>query len=164
MKSKEHIAREIITGNRYLSLATTDKQTPWCSPLAYVVEADYSLIYYSAVNSVHSQNIAQDPFIAAAIFDSHAASDTADGIQLSGIVETVKEPDLKAVMNLYFEKSFPDVAVRIKWLRPVADFMGLAPQRFYRIKPQRMFKLDPNSLKIDRRLEIDLGLLKKLPI
>jgi len=156
-------ARAIIRNNRYFSLATSNGGKPWVAPIAYAVDDAYNFYYYSAVNSVHSQQIRANPLVAVAIFDSTAPSDTADGLQLVGHVSEVPADHLPQIMDLYFKQSFPDETVRLRWLRPTEDFMGSAVQRFYRLIPTQIFKPDPTSLKVDIRLPIDLDELRRIP-
>lgn len=155
--------RRIILSNRYLTMATTDGKNPWIAPLAYAVEPNYSFIYYSAVDSLHSKHIAKNPIVACAIFDSHASSDDADGIQFSGVVSEVKPQELEVIMKLYFEQSFPDENIRKRWMRPADDFKAKAIQRFYRIKSKEIYTLDLTNPKVDRRVLVDLNELEKVP-
>lgn len=137
-------------------MATSDGITPWVAPLAYVVEPNYSFIYYSAVEARHSQHIKKTPSVACAIFDSRASSDKADGVQFSATVSELLPNELGSAMALYFEQSFPDPNIRQRWIRPTEDFMGASAQRFYRITPKDIFTLDLTSQKIDRRIQVNL--------
>lgn len=150
------LAANLLRANRYLTLATAGRSGPWASPLAFTVEPDFSLVFYSAVESIHCKNLSKDDRVSGAIFDSTSGSDDADGLQFSGRGAEVREKDIDGVMQRYFEMSFPDSSVRQRWLRPREDFLGKAPQRFYRISISDLFKLDPNSSKVDRRLELDV--------
>lgn len=157
-------AHRIILTNRYLTMATCAGREPWIAPLAYVVEPSYSFIYYSAVNSRHGTHTQDNPHVACAIFNSAASSDDADGLQFSGKVQEVSIDELNAVLNFYFEQSFPDQEARKRWIRPPEDFMGSAIQRFYRITPVEMFTIDLTSIKVDKRVPVDLASLRRQPI
>jgi uncharacterized protein YhbP (UPF0306 family) len=148
-------ARHIIDGNRYVSLATTDGGNAWIAPLAYAVEPGYALVYYSALASRHQQHISQNPIVAGAIFDSTAASDDVDGLQFTARVSEVIPEELPSVMAHYFSHSFPDPVIRRRWERPITDFMGTQPQRFYRIALLDVFVIDLTETKIDRRVSVD---------
>jgi uncharacterized protein YhbP (UPF0306 family) len=158
------IARSIIKANRYLTLACGSDDDIWISPLAYAVEPDYCFLFYSATDSLHARLIRRNSKVAVAIFDSREPSDTADGIQFSATVEEVKTDELARVIDLYFRQSFPNPETRSRWIRPEEDFVDKAIQRFYRIRPVSMFKPDPASPKVDRRIEIDLDKLRSLPL
>jgi nitroimidazol reductase NimA-like FMN-containing flavoprotein (pyridoxamine 5'-phosphate oxidase superfamily) len=160
--SNESVAANILASNRYLTLATVSDDRPWASPLAYTIEPDLSLIFYSARDSRHCKNLSQNPHVSGAIFDSREPSDTADGIQFVGTVEEVSDDDLADVMGRYFRLSFPEPEIRSRWNRPVSDFQGPAPQRFYRIKIGHIYKPDPTSTLVDRRVEIDFNAVRAL--
>lgn len=129
----EERALAIITGNRYLTLATSDANGPWVCPLAYVWLPDNSLVFYSAVMARHSEAISINPHIAGAIYDSQVSSDDADGVQFSGLCTEVPPEELDRVILTYFNISFPDPEIQARWTRPKTDFISPAPQRFYRI-------------------------------
>lgn len=159
----ERAAADTILANRYLTMATADADgSPWAAPLAYVVDDSGDLVYYSAMDAHHSRDIAARPVVACAIFDSSRLSDEADGVQLVGEVSEVGESELPVVMRLYFERSFPDAMVRARWSRPVSDFAGDSPQRFYRICITEAYRPDPSSAKVDRRVQLDVETLRSL--
>ncbi|HEX8622803.1 MAG TPA: pyridoxamine 5'-phosphate oxidase family protein [Allosphingosinicella sp.] len=160
--SNESAAANILKSNRYLTLATVGSDGPWASPLAYTIEPDSSLVFYSARDSRHCENISHNPQVSGAVFDSREPSDTADGVQFVGTVEEVSDADLARVMERYFRLSFPDPEVRARWNRPEGDFKGQAPQRYYRIKIDRIYKPDPTSTLVDRRVEIDFNTVHAL--
>ena len=162
MSPNEKVAK-ILASNRYLTLATSGwSGKSWASPLAYTIEPDFSLLFYSARNSIHSTNISKRSRVAGAIFDSTEPSDTVDGLQFLGRAAEFSgnSAELSAAMDRYFRQSFPDAAVRAKWVRPVSDFEGRAPQRFYRIELADLFTIDPASTKVDRRLRLDVRSVK----
>lgn len=144
-------------------MATTDKETVWIAPLAYCVEDDYCFIYYSSKESRHSKHIKENNIVACSIYNSALPSDEVDGIQFSGKVEKVSGLDLVKVVPEYFLQSFPLEAIRKKWSRPTEDFRGLATQRFYRITPLQMFTIDLENTKEDKRIEVDLTILREKP-
>lgn len=155
-------AYKIIRANRYLTLATCLDGLPWAAPLAYVLDCDLRFYWYSAVESRHSHHIAGNPAVAAAIFDSTLPSDAVDGVQLSGLAEPLDGPGMEAVFDLYWTQSFPDSADRARWIRPKETFLGEGPLRFYRLTPKSVFKLDLDTTKVDRRIEVDLNELQRV--
>jgi len=160
--SNDVAAANILKSNRYLTLATLGPQGPWASPLAYTIEPDFTLIFYSAQESLHCCNISEDPRVSGTVFDSREPSDTADGIQFTGRAGVVDEAVLEAVMDRYFQLSFPEPEVRSRWQRPSTDFVGAAPQRFYRIHIERIYKPDPTSSLVDRRVELSVENVRAL--
>lgn len=146
----------IIQGNRYLTLATANKKgEAWASPLAYAFDEVKNIFYfYSAYQSRHCQNIKHNPYASICIFNSTFSSTEAEGLQFDVIVEEVKSNLLENVLDYYFTYSFPDKIERKKWLRPIEDFTGEAPQRFYQIQPLNMF-INAHEDGIDFRKEIE---------
>jgi len=155
-------AANILSSNRYLTLATSGAEGSWASPLAYTIEPDLSLIFFSSLDSVHARNIVEDRRVSGAIFDSHQPSDTADGIQFRGTASTIMGADLHLIMERYFQLSFPDPEIRTKWQRPVKDFEEDSMQRFFRIEMEGLYKLDPESTAVDKRLALSISLLRQL--
>ncbi|RPJ78305.1 MAG: hypothetical protein EHM20_04220 [Alphaproteobacteria bacterium] len=156
-------AREIIAKNRYLTLATSFHDIPWSAPVAYVVDDDYNFYFYSEMDSIHCTHLRQNLLVAFAIFDSTAESDVADGLQIAGKGNEVERHSLARVTDLYWRQSFVSETVRKRWMRPDEDFHYPANKRFYRIVPNRIYKLDQLSHLIDQRIEIALRDLIKYP-
>lgn len=149
-------ARKIISANRYMTLATSSDGSPWAAPVAYVIDSEFNFYWYSESQARHSQHIAQSATVAVAIFDSTAPSDEVDGLQIEGVASEVPEQDLERIMNLYYERSFPDPEVRARWQKVKSDFMGDSSQRFYRFTPMKSFKCDLDNTSVDRRVEVSL--------
>lgn len=156
-------ARQIIASNRYMTLATCRNNLVWIAPVAYAVDESYNFYWYSTIDATHSQQIAYNPDVAIAIFNSTEPSETADGLQLSGIAAVVEDNELLQVMNMYWLQQFPDPDARATWIRPIEDFSGNAIQRFFKFTPLEVYKLDTEILEVDRRLPINLDKLRQHP-
>lgn len=159
--SYEEIAVRIISSNRYMTLATTDTTAAWASAVAYAVDSQVSFYWYSATDARHSTNIAAQPLISAAIFNSTEPSSIVQGVQMLGSAEIV-EDGLREVMDMYFQYSFPDPKERAVWDRPTDDFLGDAMQRFYRFSPHEMYTIDEDVTKVDRRAVVDVSRVQEL--
>lgn len=63
---------ELVTGvieeNRYLTLATTDGETPWAAPLEYIRDDDGTFYFFSTESSRHARHIEANETVAVAIF------------------------------------------------------------------------------------------------
>lgn len=156
--------RSIITDNRYLTLGACLDDEVWVAPLAYYVEPDYSFVYYSSKESKHSKFIEKNNVVSCSIFNSSLPSDDVDGMQFVGEVSQVPSNELVEVVPKYFLQSFPLEKIRAAWQQPISNFKGLAIKRFYRIKPTRIFTIDLDTTEVDRRVEVDLSLLKSTPM
>ena len=167
MATMEELAqrvRSVIYNNRYLTMATSNGDEVWIAPLAYYVEPNYTFVYYSSREAKHSKHIEENPIVACAIYNSCLPSDEVDGIQFLGKVSLIPSRELLKIVPAYFKQSFPDHNVRMRWQQPVSEFRGLAVKRFYRIEPLNMFTIDLESIKVDRRVEVDLTVLRRIPI
>jgi uncharacterized protein YhbP (UPF0306 family) len=107
MDSNTEAAVVIIRANRYLTLATGLDESVWAAPLAYVVDENLRFYWYSALEARHSQHIASNPSVAAAIFNSTVSSESADGVQLEGVAALVPAEDLDQIEDLPVYKSLP---------------------------------------------------------
>ena len=119
-------------------------------------EAYNAFYFYSNKNAKHSKHISINPQVAITIFDSTASSDDASGLQIKATVSEVKVYELPAIMDVYFEKSFPDEIERKKWERPIEAFTNLAPHRFYKLTPSHAYINDVDENMIDYRKEVTL--------
>lgn len=142
----DNIAREIIRSNCYLTLSTTDGESPWAAPLFYAVDNNYTFYFISQLNSLHSQHISKNPAVAFAIFDSHQKEGTGNGVQGSGKVYRLEDEKLPEAFKWY-HTTFVE-------MKP-ESFKGSAPYRFFKIVPDHFYVLDPEA-KVDKRVEVSL--------
>jgi len=158
-------ARQIISENHFLSLATCSGNKVWAAAIAYVVDEDYNFYFYSALDSLHMQHIKKHPEVAFTIFSSDKIPDEADGLQIAGIAGQVEKELLPRVVNFYYHQSFPNPEARAKWQTSYEHFLEnkFPFQRFFCIVPQEIYKLDSSILEVDRRLDINIAELKKEP-
>ena len=162
MQDRARKSLSIIKSNRYMVLSTCKDTSPWVAPLAYAFDTDLRFYWYSATHSRHSEQIAANGKVAVAIFDSRLESDEVDGLQMEGRAFEVEEANVASVSKLYWDQSFPDAKLRARWMRALTDFIPPAIQRFYCFEPQRIWKVDPRSLKIDKRLEVPLSEIRQI--
>ena len=102
-------ARHVIETNNYVTVATTDNEgNPWAAPVFFAYDKDYNLYFLSAVDSRHAENLAQNPNIAAVIFDSTSPVGQSDGVQLEGKVIPVERKAVAKVINIYCKRLFPN--------------------------------------------------------
>ncbi|MEV4019513.1 pyridoxamine 5'-phosphate oxidase family protein [Nonomuraea angiospora] len=75
----------LLTDNRYLVLATADRQgRPWAAPVFFAARDEDRLFWVSAPDSRHSRNIAERPDVAITVFDSHAPTGGAEALLPGG--------------------------------------------------------------------------------
>jgi len=156
-------SRKIITENRYLTLATAADNEPWVAGLAYAVDKDYNFFFYSAKTSKHGMHIEKNPKVAFSIFNSTLPSEEVDGLQIEATACEVGLLELPHVIQIYYQQSFPDEAIRAVWQQPIEAFKGLAVKRFYKLVPTHVYKLDLSIIEVDLRFEVNLDELRKVP-
>ena len=84
-KSDGERARQLIANNKYMVVATTDKELkPWAAPVFYVHDKKYNFFFLSAADSRHGENISENRNISIVIFDSSQPIGSYDGVQMEG--------------------------------------------------------------------------------
>jgi uncharacterized protein YhbP (UPF0306 family) len=105
------------------------------------------LYFASQPTSVHGQQIAKNPQIALAIFDSHQKEGTGVGLQIGGVCKKLEtRSEIVSALKYYqtdFFKVSPD------------KFLGKSHYRLYKIVPANCYLNDPR-VKVDRRVKVDL--------
>lgn len=158
------MAGEIIKSNRFLSLATSNKEgNVWCTPLSYCFDEDCNFYFTTTLDSKHIENIRDNPYVAFSIFDSTRRVSDIDGLQVAGIVGEVERGKLPEVVDKYYKYVFPDSNERAEWAAPCEYFTQneYPIYRFFQIMPINVQKRDTENLDVDRTVEINIELLKK---
>lgn len=142
------IARKIISGNIYMTIATTDKKgNVWAAPLFYAIDHEFNFYFISQLNTLHIQHIMENSTVAFAIFDSQQKEGTGNGVQGSGKVHLLDDSQLSEAFKWY-KTTFIE-------MKP-ESFMGNAPYRFFRLVPEHFYIQDPDA-RVDKRIEIFLN-------
>jgi uncharacterized protein YhbP (UPF0306 family) len=142
-------ARQIISENRYLTLATSDGASPWAAPVAYVVDGSYDFYWASLHDATHSRHLESGTSAAIAIFDSRATYEEVDGLQARGVASEVAADEAEQIRRLYLER-YP-----MYENMPLA-VLGLGRFRFYRFHPTALYVLDDHPDGGDARLGVDI--------
>jgi hypothetical protein len=155
------IARAIIDANRYMTLATADREgRPWASPVFYAA-ADYTEFYWiSAPEATHSQNLARRPQTSIVIFDSRAPEGAGQAVYMSALAEQVAARDLDRGLAVY-----PGPAERAGAPLAAEHVQAPAPYRLYRATVSGHSVLCPrdtgpcalHGLAFDHRTPVRLG-------
>ena len=137
----------VITGNRYLSLATSDDGRPWVAPLEYMHDERFRLYFLSTTGSRHARDIEANPEVAVAIFDHEQPGDYAPDltVDLAGV-------QIEARARRLAPEDHPEaVAAAIEALRP-----PIPPYAAFEIEPIRFFL--PRVVDgVNERVEIEMG-------
>lgn len=158
------MAKEIIIGNRFLSLATCNEQGEvWSTPLSYSIDENYNFYITTATDSLHINHIKENPYVAFSIFDSTRRVSNIDGLQIKGIMGEVERDKLPDIVKQYYLQVFPDLEERIEWETPWEHFVEdeFPVYRFFQIVPIEIYKRDTSTDEVDRRVSIDINQLIK---
>jgi hypothetical protein len=94
----DELARQVIDGNQYLTLGTTDPDgRPRLSPVYYTPARYTELYWVSAPDAQHSRNLAARPAVQIVIFDSTAPVGQGEAVYLDTTATEVPAADLDAV-------------------------------------------------------------------
>lgn len=154
-------ARQLLTSQKYLSLAVVDGRGPWCANINYVIAGNEfeRLAFYSSEESRHIKALSASGTVAGTIFATDGAGNVADGMQFTGSVSEVPVDALAAVHETYYVENFPDIAARREWMIPIERFAPPYEQRFFHLDLGEVWMIDLNGWeldKIDRRLPVAL--------
>ena len=120
------IVRTIVEDSTYLTLATSDGNSPWCAPVQYVSDDDLNLYFVSLPESRHMTHVKQNPSVAVAIFDSQQPPFTSRGVQIEGTADAYSETD-----NPFARIGGFDWPENLQDLVPGYVAVRVTPVRFY---------------------------------
>lgn len=150
------LARDIITNNEYLTLATTDEAgNPWTCILAYAYDENYSFYFVSLPTAQHSQHITRNSNVSFTIFDSHQDFGKGVGLQGTGVVTEVKNEEFEKVSSVYFSRQYPYGNILNEFMEGLQKLLKSGVYRFYKLTPKQVWINDPNA-DTDRRVEVSL--------
>lgn len=125
----QELVREVITDNRYLTLATTDGEEPWVAPIEYLHDEQFTFYFFSTDDSRHSRHIEQNPTVAIAIFDTTQPEYSADlSVSLRGV-------QIRAAARRLSSEEYPEaVSAAIDALE-----LPMPPYSVYQIVPSAVY-------------------------
>ena len=90
------VARSVIDANRYMALGTADeKGHPWVTPVWFASEDYRNFHWVSSPDAKHSRNLAAEPRVAIAIFDSSVPVGGAQAVYMKGVAEELTGAELE---------------------------------------------------------------------
>jgi nitroimidazol reductase NimA-like FMN-containing flavoprotein (pyridoxamine 5'-phosphate oxidase superfamily) len=111
----EAMAKRIIDGNRYMTIATTGSDgRPWITPVYFSPDGYRDMYWISSPEAQHSMNIAQRPDVSILVFDSQVPIGGAEAVYMRATAHELSQPtdqECAAAFRARFEgvKSFrPD--------------------------------------------------------
>ncbi len=83
----EQVVREYIDKTVHMSLATVKAAKPWVCEVHFAYDEELNLYYRSLKTRRHSQEIADNPYVAGNIIDKYALGDAVVGLYFDGTAE-----------------------------------------------------------------------------
>jgi hypothetical protein len=101
------MAKAIIDGNSYMTLATADAAgVPWASPVWYAPASYREYFWVSRPGARHSQNVAVRPQVGIVIFDSTVPISTGRAVYMAALAEQVTDDnEIRRGMSVFSERS-----------------------------------------------------------
>jgi hypothetical protein len=134
------VARSVIDANRYMVLGTADEQGhPWVTPVWFASEDYRSFHWVSSPDAKHSRNLAAEPRVAIAIFDSSVPVGGAQAVYMKGVAGELTGDELERGVEVF------DRVSRLDHSRAYAldDVRGSALIRLYRVTVSEHWVLIP---------------------
>lgn len=161
--TNEAVAKQIIDNNTYMTLATSVDDNPWACALFMGVDERYHLYFVSNIRARHVQNVLQNQRVSVTVFDSHAISGEANGVQLTGSCNRLIGGKIQRGIDAIYTKRYPDPAERAQHNLTVKEFSrpdtNPTARHIYEITPQHVYVLDKQTGE-DTRIEVDFSRLR----
>ena len=140
------IIKQHLSDRHAMQLATVASGKPWICTVYYLADEDFNLYWASLPSRRHSQEIANDPSVAAAIVCHSEKGKPVAGLQIEGTASLLDSPDaIRPIAELYAAKFDRDQA----W---VNDFSRLRTEhRLYRLRPDNYVLFDEVNFKANPR-------------
>jgi hypothetical protein len=149
--------REVFRHNLFCVIATASLTgEPWLSPVFFNYSPDYTLVWESAHDALHSQNIRINPLIAIFIKDT---STTAPGTDLYMEAIAQEVPSRRLAEALYTWETGPH-GHSDRSHREISDYDPAKPLRLYEAHIQHLYVLSETVVqdyRVDARVELDMA-------
>ena len=150
MQVKE-LVKQYLDQIKIMQLATSVNNQPWVITVHYYSDEDSNLYWISTLARKHSQDIEQNPKVAATILVHENTPDEnyVIGVSAEGTAELIREKVVEGVVQGYARKHGKDSD-----MSDIAS--GKNPHKFYRLKPSRIVLFDNKNFPNDPRQELIL--------
>ena len=149
--AREALAKAIVDGNSYLTLATADAAgAPWATPVWYAPASYREYFWVSKPGARHSQNIAVRPEVGIVIFDSTVPINSGRAVYMVALAEQVTDDaEIARGVAVFSERSLAQGARA--W---TPDDVGPSGRvRLYRARASEQFVLSPEDERLPLVLE-----------
>ena len=147
-------AKAIIHENKYMVLATSDKENkPWASPVFFAHDEKYNFYFISSMNSRHAKNISANPNVGIAIFDSRQKMGHTEGLQIEAAAWQVGKNSLDKAIEHYCMKAFPNSGPGLSPSERYNPNEYIEPYdlRFFKASPEKIYIID-----VEKRVAVDM--------
>lgn len=134
-----------------MQLATSVNDASWTTTVHYYADTDLNFYWVSTQAREHSQNIAKNPNVSAAVLvhENTPAENYVIGISIAGKAELLSEPPA-GIGKAYIHK----LGKNKKLLEDITS--GANPHKFYCLKPSRIVLFDSKNFLENPRQELEL--------
>jgi len=149
--------RDVFERNAFCTIATASLSgEPWLSPVFYNYAPDYTLVWESAHESLHSRYIAVNPRVAIFIEDVTTRGPGTD-VYIEALAQEVPSERLAAALQTWQDgpHGHSDRA-----RREISDYSGSKPMRLYEARIQHLYVLSEtlvDDYRVDARVEVPLA-------
>ena len=89
----EEMAKRVIDGNRYMTIATVDDDgRPWATPVYFSPDGYREMYWISSPETKHSTNIAARPEVSIVVFDSQVPIGGAEAVYMQAHAAELTDP------------------------------------------------------------------------
>jgi len=149
--------REVFRRNSFCEIATASPAgDPWLSPVFFNYSPDLTLVWESAHEALHSQNIRVNPRVAIFIKDTTTEAPGTD-LYIEAIAQEVPAQHLAGALDTW--QNGPH-GHSDRPQREVSDYAPSRPMRLYEARIQHLYVLSETVVegyRVDARVEIDLA-------
>jgi uncharacterized protein YhbP (UPF0306 family) len=151
-KSYEEKALYIINANNYAVIATSDKTAkPWGTVVFYAYDNAFNFYFISAIDSLHSANIAENPYVTMVIFDSMQPIGSYDEVQIYGKASTMPKNAIGKALKIYTKRLFSKSKGLVTDEYDPMEYDAPSEFRIFKVVPDKIFTTTGY-----RRTEVDL--------
>lgn len=131
------LIRQIISDNSFMTIATSDGNIPWVSPVFFAMDENHTFFWHSGKDTKHSRIIAKNPEISVVIFNSRNAE--VPGLYMRGQAMEAEEGELQHGLEILFDKAVLYQDKKEELLSHPEDFQGEGRLRLYKFVPEKFF-------------------------
>lgn len=138
---REH-ALSFLKKQEYMVIGTSLHDHVWSATVKFVVTDSFELIFYSRPDTLHSQNIEQNPHVSAVITEMPVKKSGSRSIQLAGMARIADGVEWNTYYPLYKKK--------VKNADSLQDYI------VYVIKPEDVWMIDDKLWGIKARVQVNI--------